>query len=97
MYEGEVFGVLGLVGWLVVVEEVVIVWDVLFVEYVGSCLYVCYVLIVGLVEILWWVKVCGVDVIVEVILYYLVFIDELVCSYDLCFKVNLLLCLVVDV
>lgn len=75
MNEGVLSFEFGFVGWLVVVEEVIIVWDVLFVYYVGVWLYVCYLLTVGSVEVICWVKVCGIWVIVEVMLYYLLF-DE---------------------
>lgn len=97
MNEGMVLVEFGLIGWFVVVEELIIVCDVFFVEYVGLWLYVCYFFMVGLVDIICWVKKCGIDVMVEVILYYLLLIDEFVCGYDVCYKVNLFLCWEEDV
>lgn len=56
VYEGFMVVWLGLVGWLWVVEELIVVCDVLLVCDVGVWVYICYVLVVGIVEILKWVK-----------------------------------------
>lgn len=97
VYEGFMVVWLGLVGWLWVVEELIVVCDVLLVCDVGVWVYICYVLVVGIVEILKWVKDQGILIIVEVIFYYLLFDDVRLVSYDGVNWVNLLLCEVFDV
>jgi len=88
MHEGELSGVLGLLGWPAVAEEAIIARDVLLAEHVGSRLHVCHVSTAGSVEILRWAKSRGIDVTAEVTPHHLVLTHEEVRGYDPVFKVN---------
>jgi dihydroorotase len=88
MHEGDVSGVLGLVGWPAVAEEAVIARDVLLAGHVGSRLHVCHVSTAGSVEIIRLAKSRGVRVTAEVTPHHLLLTDEEVRSYDPVYKVN---------
>jgi dihydroorotase len=88
MHEGDVSGVLGLVGWPAVAEEAVVARDVLLAGHVGSRLHVCHVSTAGSVEIVRWAKSRGVRVTAEVTPHHLLLTDEDVRSYDPVYKVN---------
>jgi dihydroorotase len=88
MNEGVVSSMLGLRGWPAVAEEAVIARDVLLAGHVGSRLHVCHVSTAGSVEIIRWAKGKGIDVTAEVTPHHLLLTDDLVSSYDPCYKVN---------
>ena len=88
MNEGELSGVLGLVGWPAVAEEAIIARDVLLAEHVGSRLHVCHLSTRGSVEIVRWAKSRGIDVTAEVTPHHLLLTDQLAATYDPLYKVN---------
>jgi len=88
MNEGEVSGMLGLVGWPAVAEEAVIARDCLLAAHVGSVLHICHVSTAGSVEIIRWAKSKGWQVTAEVTPHHLLLTDDLAASYDPVFKVN---------
>lgn len=63
---------------------------------IGVYYYVCYVLIEESVCVIWDVKKVGIYVIVEVLLYYLILVDEDIFGDEGFWKMNLLLCGLVD-
>jgi len=88
MNEGEMSGVLGLIGWPAVAEEAIIARDCLLAGHVGSRLHVCHVSTAGSVELIRWAKGKGWAVTAEVTPHHLLLTDELVASYDPIYKVN---------
>ena len=88
MNEGVVSSLVGLRGWPAVAEEAVIARDVLLAGHVGSRLHVCHVSTAGSVEIIRWAKGKGINVTAEVTPHHLLLTDDLVVSYDPCYKVN---------
>jgi dihydroorotase len=88
MNEGVVSSLVGLAGWPAVAEEAVIARDVLLAGHVGSRLHVCHVSTAGSVEIIRWAKGKGINVTAEVTPHHLLLTDDVVVSYDPCYKVN---------
>jgi len=86
--EGEMSGLLGLVGWPAVAEEAIIARDCLLAAHVGSALHVCHVSTAGSVEIIRWAKSKGWRVTAEVTPHHLLLTDDLAASYDPVYKVN---------
>ena len=88
MNEGELSGVIGLVGWPAVAEEAIIARDCLLAAHVGSALHICHVSTAGSVEIIRWAKSKGWRVTAEVTPHHLLLTDALAATYDPVYKVN---------
>ena len=65
-HEGELSGRLGLPGWPVVAEEVIVARDVMLARHTGSRVHVAHVSTAGSVEVIRWAKAQGVAVTAEV-------------------------------
>jgi dihydroorotase len=87
-HEGELSGRLGLPGWPVVAEEVVVARDVMLARYTGSRVHVAHVSTAGSVEVIRWAKAQGIAVTAEVTPHHLMLTSDLVTGYDPTFKVN---------
>ena len=87
-HEGELSGRLGLAGWPVVAEEVVVARDVMLARHTGSRVHVAHVSTAGSVEVIRWAKAQGIAVTAEVTPHHLMLTSDLVTGYDPTFKVN---------
>jgi len=87
-HEGELSGRLGLPGWPVVAEEVVVARDVMLARHTGSRVHVAHVSTAGSVEVIRWAKAQGIAVTAEVTPHHLMLTSDLVTGYDPTFKVN---------
>jgi dihydroorotase len=87
-HEGELSGRLGLPGWPVVAEEVVVARDVMLARHTGSRVHVAHVTTAGSVEVIRWAKAQGIAVTAEVTPHHLMLTSDLVTGYDPTFKVN---------
>lgn len=88
MNEGELSGILGLVGWPAVAEESIIARDILLTTHVKSRLHVCHVSTAGSVDLIRWAKGNGVAVTAEVTPHHLLLTEDLARDYNPVYKVN---------
>lgn len=87
-HEGEVSGRLGLPGWPVVAEEVIVARDVMLARHTNSRVHVAHVSTAGSVEVIRWAKKQGIKVTAEVTPHHLMLTTDLLVGYDPAFKVN---------
>jgi dihydroorotase len=87
-HEGETSGRLGLPGWPVVAEEVVVARDVMLARHTGSRVHVAHVTTPGAVDVIRWAKAQGINVTAEVTPHHLALTTDLLAGYDPVFKVN---------
>ncbi len=92
-HEGELSGRLGLPGWPVVAEEVIVARDVMLARHTGSRVHVAHVSTAGSVEVLRWAKAQAKedghwDVTAEVTPHHLLLTTDLLAGYDPTYKVN---------
>ena len=92
-HEGEISGRLGLPGWPVIAEEVIVARDVMLARHTGSRVHVAHVSTAGSVEIIRWAKAQARqdghwDVTAEVTPHHLLLTTDLLTGYDPTFKVN---------
>ncbi len=87
-HEGELSGRLGLPGWPVVAEEVIVARDVMLARHTGSRVHIAHVSSAGSVEVLRWAKAQGIRVTAEVTPHHLLLTTDLLGGYDPTFKVN---------
>lgn len=87
-HEGELSGRLGLPGWPVVAEEVIVARDVMLARHTGSRVHVAHVSTAGSVEVIRWAKAQGIKVTAEVTPHHLMLTTDLLATYDPTFKVN---------
>ena len=87
-HEGELSGRLGLPGWPVVAEEVIVARDVMLARYTGSRVHFAHVSTAGSVEVIRWAKAQGLSVTAEVTPHHLMLTTDLLAGYDPTFKVN---------
>lgn len=87
-HEGELSGRLGLPGWPVVAEEVIVARDVMLARHTGSRVHVAHVSTAGSVEVIRWAKAQGIKVTAEVTPHHLMLTTDLLADYDPTFKVN---------
>ncbi|MBD2760753.1 dihydroorotase [Yimella sp. cx-573] len=87
-HEGELSGRLGLPGWPVVAEEVIVARDVMLARHTGSRVHVAHVSTAGSVEVIRWAKKQGIKVTAEVTPHHLMLTTDLLATYDPTFKVN---------
>lgn len=87
-HEGEVSGRLGLPGWPVVAEEVVVARDVMLARHTGSRVHVAHVSTAGSLDVVRWAKKQGIAVTAEVTPHHLMLTTDLLAGYDPVFKVN---------
>ncbi len=87
-HEGELSGRLGLPGWPVVAEEVIVARDVALARHTNSRVHVAHVSTAGSIEVIRWAKAQGIKVTAEVTPHHLMLTTDLVADYDPTFKVN---------
>ncbi|PWJ25344.1 dihydroorotase [Branchiibius hedensis] len=87
-HEGEVSGRLGLPGWPVVAEEVIVARDVMLARHTGSRVHVAHVSTAGSLDVIRWAKKQGIEVTAEVTPHHLMLTTDLLAGYDPVFKVN---------
>lgn len=87
-HEGEVSGRLGLPGWPVVAEEVIVARDVMLARHTGSRVHVAHVSTAGSIDVLRWAKKQGIAVTAEVTPHHLMLTTDLLTGYDPVYKVN---------
>ena len=87
-HEGELSRRLGLPGWPVVAEEVIVARDVMLARYTGSRVHIAHVSTAGSVEVIRWAKAQGIAVTAEVTPHHLMQTTDLLAGYDPTFKVN---------
>lgn len=87
-HEGEVSGRLGLPGWPVVAEEVIVARDVMLARHTGSRVHVAHVSTPGSLDVIRWAKKQGVAVTAEVTPHHLMLTTDLLAGYDPVYKVN---------
>lgn len=87
-HEGEVSGRLGLPGWPVVAEEVIVARDVMLARHTGSRVHVAHVSTPGSLDVIRWAKKQGIAVTAEVTPHHLMLTTDLLDGYDPVFKVN---------
>lgn len=87
-HEGEVSGRLGLPGWPVVAEEVIVARDVMLARHTGSRVHVAHVSTAGSLDVIRWAKKQGIAVTAEVTPHHLMLTTDLLAGYDPVFKVN---------
>ncbi|GAA3673336.1 dihydroorotase [Yimella lutea] len=87
-HEGELSGRLGLPGWPVVAEEVIVARDVMLARHTNSRVHVAHVSTAGSVEVIRWAKAQGIKVTAEVTPHHLMLTTDLLATYDPTFKVN---------
>lgn len=87
-HEGEISGRLGLPGWPVVAEEVIVARDVMLARHTGSRVHVAHVSTAGSLDVIRWAKKQGIAVTAEVTPHHLMLTTDLLTGYDPVFKVN---------
>ena len=87
-HEGEISGRLGLPGWPVVAEEVIVARDVMLARHTGSRVHVAHVSTAGSLDVIRWAKKQGIAVTTEVTPHHLMLTTDLLTGYDPVFKVN---------
>lgn len=87
-HESEISGRLGLTGWPVAAESVIVARDVQLAKLTGSRVHVCHVSSAESVDIIRWAKKQGINVTAEVTPHHLYLDTSLVGGYDTTFKVN---------
>jgi dihydroorotase len=87
-HESDISERLGLPGWPVQAESVIVARDVQLAELTGGRLHVCHVSSAESVDVLRWAKARGIPVTAEVTPHHLLLDTPLLESYDTLYKVN---------
>lgn len=82
---------MGFRGILCEVELIIVVRDIFFVKEIKGYFYIIYVFIKEFVRFIKMVKEWGVNVMVDICLYYISFIEEEVFGFNINVKVNFFL------